>query len=421
MNKIEKVIYDVLKKYPRFKIKIRNYYQLLFDFIPDSDNYFIGNIQCREGFFFGFHDCTPFSVDDKHILANKLMIDLRMPKPNDPLGIGFWDENYKNYVKVDTSYAWNFHKGCRLQWLGNKPGKLIYNTMISDKLRSIVYDCNQKSKHIINYPIDTVSPDGKYATSFSYYRLEKLMPGYGYSCHDEPYLEEKISKNTGMYLVDLTRNDRRLLIDLYSLSKIQSDKSMVNSNHFVTHSMFSPDGKYVAFLHRWIKNDVLKRWSRLVCVHVETGAVYISPTTGMVSHYVWNSKNGIIAYCQVGGVDGQYQFASYSLENPKLIGARILNSDGHQHFVGDTSSFVTDTYPDKRRNAMLYHVNIDKNVVTNIARIKSYRKFQSPSAEKHWACDLHPRTNRSGSIVCFDSVHTGTRSMCFMKMDIIGV
>lgn len=39
MNKIEKSVYDLLKKNPKVKLFVRNIYQSVFDLIPDKKNF----------------------------------------------------------------------------------------------------------------------------------------------------------------------------------------------------------------------------------------------------------------------------------------------------------------------------------------------------------------------------------------------
>jgi hypothetical protein len=134
----------------------------------------------------------------------------------------------------------------------------------------------------------------------------------------------------------------------------------------------------------------------------------------MFSHYVWG-ECGILSYCRMSNIDGYYIFKNNRLDDYYRI-ALNLNSDGHQSFIPGTNCFITDTYPDKKRFTYLYKVDIDNDKITMLAKIKSPKEFQTSNCNYHWACDLHPRVSPMGDIVCFDSAHTGKRSMCFMKL-----
>ncbi len=414
MNRIEKTIYDLVKRYPRLKLLIRNLYQAIFDLCPDRPSWFKHPVVVKEDFFWGFHDVTQFSCDENYMLANKLTIPLRMPTEKDELTVGYWDKQLTEFTPVDSTLAWNYHKGCRLQWVGSDSKAFIYNVFESDRLASRIYSLETGISRRIEAPIDTVSKDGRYATSFSYYRLNALMPGYGYLHKDDHYLEEAHPAATGLFLLKLSDGKKALLISLETLSRLAPEKSMEGARHYVTHTAFSPDNQYVAFLHRWTHTYTVKRYTRLITCRLDGSDLHISPTTDMVSHYVWE-KEGLLAYCRINGTDAHYLFTDHTLRVYRQL-APALNSDGHQHFVPGTSLFVTDTYPDKRRYARLFLVDYTTNEVEKIADVKSYKKFQSKSADKHWACDLHPRVSPRGTYLTFDSVHTGRRGLCVMKL-----
>ena len=120
---------------------------------------------------------------------------------------------------------------------------MIYNSSDGKALYSTICSLTTGDKRQINWPIDSVSTDGRWATSFSYGRLEQQMPGYGYAIGDnEAFDNEYIPENTGLYLVDLQNNERKLLLSLKQLSEVKHENDMSDKYHFVTHTEFSPDG-----------------------------------------------------------------------------------------------------------------------------------------------------------------------------------
>tara|TARA_B110001469_G_scaffold127101_1_gene146694 strand:- start:3474 stop:4733 length:1260 start_codon:yes stop_codon:yes gene_type:complete len=417
MNKVEKYVYNILKSKPWLKFIIRNLYQSLFDLLPRNKEFSVSPIDYKEGYFFGFHDKTPFSFDNSKVLANGFDIPLRMPFDDEALAIGYFnfsDGKLGDFVKVSNSIAWNYHKGCRLQWLNKS--SLIFNSVIEDNLISKIVNINSKEETIINYPIDTVSEDGCWATSYSYERLHKLMPGYGYNYKDEGFLEENNSKKTGLFLVDLINNKKELLVSLFDLSNdISLDTSVQNYRHYVTHSEFSYDDRYISFLHRWTLDDIRDRTTRLVIYDLHDKNYFILPTDGMVSHYVWNEKNQIIAYCTVEGIDSHVLFSIPNIKDYQKIDSNILNSDGHQSFI-TSSTFITDMYPDRYRNSKIFKVNIESNDVELLASVYSPKKYQTRDFKNHIACDLHPRVAPNGKYISFDSVKSGKRSLCVMEL-----
>ncbi|WP_027077518.1 hypothetical protein [Maribacter antarcticus] len=420
MNKIEKLVYDAVKKNQHLKAGIRNIYQTVFDLLPNKKNYSKNPIQAKEGFFFGFHDVCPFSYDDSKLLGNQLTIPFRMNTAEDVLHVGYFD--HKNgelgdYIQIGETHAWNYHKGCRLQWVGKD--KLIYNAVVDEKqLVSKIFDIETQQETVIPFPIDHVSHDGIYASTFNYGRLERYMLGYGYAGITEEghYNTEKMPEQTGLFLGNLKTGEKELLISLRELTKVgEMSSGFENCFHYVTHSLFSSDNRYISFLHRWVDEfDTFNRHSRLVSYDRQEKKCYIAPTNDMVSHYVWNNQNQIVAYCRIGDIDCHVLFKEPTLQDYQIVAYPQLNSDGHQSFI-TSSSFVTDTYPNRSRMANLYKVDATTNAVEHLASLKSFKKFQS-QAFKHWSCDFHPRMNRNSDVVCFDSVHTGQRALCVMKI-----
>src|SRR5690606_26714564 len=128
MNKIERLVYDIVKSNPWLKNSVRNIYQTVFDLMPQKKDFFAGKIDVKKGYFFGFHDISSYSDDESKVLANKHKVFLTMPNPEEPLEVGYFnfeDGEMREYVSCAISNAWNHHKGCRLQWLNDK--EIIFN------------------------------------------------------------------------------------------------------------------------------------------------------------------------------------------------------------------------------------------------------------------------------------------------------
>lgn len=417
MNRLEKFIYDCVKSSPVVKFALRNIYQSFYDMMPTPKNFSESEISYKEDYFFGFHDKSPFSADGTRLLANHTLIPLRMPLKDESLEVGFFDLSadgkLQSYHVLGKSYAWNYHKGSRLQYVDQN--HVIYNTRENDELISKIVSLNGETIRCIPCAIDTVSEDGLWATSFSYERLHELMPGYGYDyCHDGGFLDNPEPEETGLFLVNLKDGHKEMLYSLKALASRVKQNDGVTYRHYVTHTEFSKTGRYISFLHRWIGHDSRKRHTELVVYDRNTGTDYVLPTTGMVSHYVWNAKDQIVAYCSVKEGDAHVLFDIVSRTYRPIL-LNKLNSDGHQSMVGD-ECFVTDTYPDKYRMASLYFVDMVVGSCRKIAYLYSPKRFQTKDFHKHIACDLHPRMSPSGQFVCFDSVYTGKRSICVMPL-----
>lgn len=420
MNKLESTIYNLVRKNPALKQFVRNMYQGIFDLLPRKKEYFASPYQYWEGFFFGFHDVTPFSFDETKLLSNQNRLDLRMPLPTEGLDVGYFDleqGTIKDFHRVDTSYAWNYHKGCRLQWLDKN--RMIYNTAIANRLVSKIHDLSTGEYQVIDCPIDAVYHDGQrsLASSFSYERLERCMPGYGYPYRDGGKLDDPAPKDSGLFLVDLKENTSELLISLSELAQMEDESYRQGYMHFVTHSEFSKDGRYLSFLYRKIPTDgdYMRRHTKIMIYDLRDRRLITLPTQESGSHYVWNNRNQLIASCIINGNSCHVLYDMKDVDHYQIIVGDVLNSDGHQSFISDTS-FVADTYPDKYRMAKIYKADINTQSADLLLSIYSPKEFQTKDFKCHIACDLHPRVSPSGKYLCFDSPRTGKRGLYIMPL-----
>lgn len=419
MNWIESVVYKVVRGNPTIKNFVRNTYQSFFDLLPRKKEYIRYSMDFREGYYFGFHDLQEMSADGTKLLVQQLSFDLRMPARDEKEKVGWMDLDSDGklgqfHMLAETA-AWNYHKGCRLQWLDDD--RVIFNTAMDGKTVSEIIRLENGDVQYFGYPMDTVSHDALCATSFSYERLEHCMHGYGYPYSDDSFMDTDAPAETGLFLINLKDGTRELAVPLSMLANGSPEEFREGYMHYVTHSEFSADDRYVSFLHRWRRRTGtdLKRWTRIMVYDRFSGNLIELPTQISGSHYVWNSRNQLIASCVI---DGKSCHVLFDMKDPgayKVISPDVLNSDGHQSFVGD-DIFITDTYPDKFRMAKLYRVNIIDGKTELLASLYSPARFQSSTRKGHIACDLHPRVSRDGRYVLFDSCRTGKRGIYVMKL-----
>ena len=231
-------------------------------------------------------------------------------------------------------------------------------------------------------------------------------------------IEFAAPEETGLFLIDLKSLERKLLISLREIAIVVTGKVEEEYLHFVTHTEFSRDGRYISFLYRRIPKhgDYMKRRSVMCTYDRHDEKLIILPTQESGSHYVWNSKDQLIVSVNL---DGKNCHALFSPKDPQLakpIAYDTINSDGHQSFIED-NSFITDTYPDKYRMANLYKVDINSEEVELLARVFSPKQFQTKDFHCHIACDLHPRVMGNGRWVCFDSPRTGKRGIYVIPLE----
>ena len=418
MNKFEKFFYDILKHNPRLKLFIRDKYQGLFDLLPRPRPLSAFEITAREGFFFGFHDHTPFSADNRKILAHRYNIPLRMPKPGEEVEIGFFDgDNFNEFHPIAYSRAWSWHLGSKLQWRGSSD-QVVFNDHVNGKNISRVMDIATGEESQMPGPVGSVSLDGRWAVGYSFSRVENCMPGYGYPYQvDDPEENSSMPEGHGIHRIDLDSGERQDLFSISDIARIEPTANMKEARHFFSHAVFSPDSRRIIFLHRWIQGGIYKRHSRMVSSDINGENLYIFPTSGMVSHIGWRDPEHVIAYCSIPGQGDQYiLFRDQVPDDLRVIGPGFFNSDGHPSFDPTGRWIVTDTYPDRSRVQSLLIFDTRDEKGYNIAKLPTPGKFQSGNPFEHWSCDLHPRWDRKGRYICFDSTYTGTRSLCTLDL-----
>jgi len=135
-----------------------------------------------------------------------------------------------------------------------------------------------------------------------------------------------------------------------------------------------------------------------------------------VSHVAWKDDRRVLAYARVREKEDRYLLFEDGSEDFAVVGENCFNSDGHPSFSPNRRWILTDTYPDRFRLCflVLYDTQTDRRY--NLAKLRSPRAFAAPRFETNWNCDLHPRWNRTGDVVCFDSAHTGRRGLCTMRV-----
>lgn len=179
--------------------------------------------------------------------------------------------------------------------------------------------------------------------------------------------------------------------------------------HFLSHALFSPDSSRFLFYHRWRqRNGVLH--TRLYSIGTNGEQLFSYPS-GDYSHLAWRDNNEILAYCRIENQPWGYYLFKDGVGTAAPVGQHFFTSDGHPQFSDSGKHFVTDSYPDRYRQQCLFMFSIASGEGKEIARLKIPHKFR-----REYRCDFHPRWSPDGSTICFDSAHTGTRSLCTLRL-----
>jgi len=413
MNKLELLVYQVLKHNPKIKNRIRDVYQALLYLIPVPREKSAYPVTLREGFFFGFHDKNPWSYDNKYLLAHGYhRLTNKTPKIGDQIDIGFFaGENFSSFQKITSTSCYNLQQGSMLQWLG-KTDRFIVNDAGGEDNIAKIFDIYGHAAGVLPKAIAAVSPDGDKALCYNFARLQRhYYPGYGYVHGHDPEIEAEAPSSHGISIIDVQKTIVTKLFSVKDIASVHAEKSMSRAFHFLTHCLFSPSGQRFLFLHRWVKDDNFT-FTRMFSCDVNGRDLHLFPTHDMVSHIAWQDDSHVLAYSRSTYDKDAYILFRDMSDEFRLFGTNDFNSDGHPSFPGNSSEwFVTDTYPDRFQRSYLVLYNILKEKRFDIGFFRQPYLYRGEVR-----CDLHPRWNNNGTMICFDSAHSGKRSLCTINI-----
>jgi hypothetical protein len=361
--------------------------------------------------FFGYYDVTPFSKNNNMILANIGPDKNRSPIKGEELLVGyFYRDADKHFQPVDKTSTWCWQMGCRLQWFPEDENNLvIYNKMVDKIYGSVIQDIkNKKILTTLQRPIYQIDKHGKHALSLNFSRLNRLRPGYGYSAISDPFEGNACPEGDGVWLMNIHSGKNQLILTLKQLSKMDPLQTMEGAEHYVNHLAFNPSGNRCMLLHLWINNG--RRYNRLITCDLYGKNICILTTTGLVSHYTWKSDRELLITLYHENVGTNYYLIKDSSDERTKIGDGLLQEDGHPSYSPNSSSILTDTYPDNYGEQRLLLYTSEQNLI-EIARFFSPTRFRG-----EMRCDLHPRWDRNGRNVCIDSAQEGTRSLYVISL-----
>jgi hypothetical protein len=160
------------------------------------------------------------------------------------------------------------------------------------------------------------------------------------------------------------------------------------------------------FFHRWVKRPELRTNTRVYTVSPGDTDLYCLYDHGVFSHYCWLDDQHILG--TAGHPTGGFAYVVYEDQSNRAVtlGGGVLTEDGHPSISPGGRWVVTDTYQDRWR----YRTLLIYDLLTS-RRADVGRFFVPCGYEGPLRCDLHPRWNRDGTKVCFDSVHQGYRRL----------
>lgn len=348
--------------------------------------------------FSGYYDISPFDETGEKLLA--LCVGGANISPHDshaPAMIGYIDLSDLTFKQVGTTRTWNWQQGARQQWVPNNPSQFIYNDFQENQYVSIVYDRYKAAiERVYDHPIYSLHPGGMRALSLDFSRLHKYRRGYGY--HNLPASSEAAPTNDGIWQMDMATGMRTLMLSLAQLSAFEPLPEMNGAAHYINHLQWAPDGETIVFFHLWHK-DGQKKASRLMILR-ENGELFSLGGQIRPSHSAWSPDNTLL----LTGINPQSKALYHVYKDFIWQGDLPIHIDGHPSFL-DAESFLSDTYPNKLGNQVLY-------VSDMVGHQKRLASFYLPSDyHGEMRCDLHPRLSSDRKFCAVDIIRDGRRAV----------
>ena len=356
--------------------------------------------------FFGYHNLNPWDRTGRYLLCLKAPFANRMPTANDRATVCVIDTAAGNALTaIGQTTAWCWQQGCMLQWIIDGDEEfLLYNDRVEGKLVTRICRRDGSLVRTLPKPTYAVSMDGKMAVSINFELLDRYAPGYGYAPVTAPLHASE--NREGISLMDCATGHSQLILSLDDLRNTDPRPEFATVTHYVNHLQFSPGGGRILFFHRWVKPPNLRTNTRVYTVSTTGSDLHCLYDHGIFSHYCWLDE------CRIMGTSGRplgglgYDIYEDRTGRAEAVGGGVLTEDGHPSLSPTGRWVVTDTYQDRWRYRTLLIYDLRTNQRKDIGRF-----FVPNLYEGALRCDLHPRWNRDGTRICFDSVHQGYRRL----------
>lgn len=369
---------------------------------------------------FGYYDKFQFDPTDRYVLSMEVDFEHRSPRPTDKIRVGMIDiEDGDRWTELGVSFAWGWQQGCMLQWVPGSESEVIWNDREDGQFVSHVLDIKTRKRRTLPMPVYALSPDGKWAITTDFARLNDTRPGYGYVGIADPNRDVKIPKDTGIWRMDLATGKSTQIVSLAEAAAIPNiNKDVEGAKHWFNHLLVNTDGTRICFLHRW-RDGINQKKSfstRFFTANPDGSDLFVLDPYGGTSHFIWRDPTHIMAWAFHPSHKDRFYLYTDRSDKVEVVAPDVMTVNGHNTFLPTNGAWVlNDTYPDKQRNQnpYLYNVASGKRVWLG--------HFHSPSVYTgEWRCDTHPRSSRSGKKVCIDSPHGGNGRQLYL-IDVEGV
>ncbi|WP_135549292.1 TolB-like translocation protein [Paenibacillus cymbidii] len=370
-------------------------------------------------YFFGYYDTPAWSGSDRHHLCHRVAFCDRLPRANDRAELGYIDLQDNRFNAFAETTAWNFQQGSMLQWHPASPeDTVIYNSRNGSDYEGVVLNLTTGKSHRLERPVANVDPTGRYAVSIDFPRMYDFRPGYGYAGEADRNAHIPHPHDDGIHLIDLSSGASRLTISLQRLWEFtQGYFQGEDRKLLINHITFNTDGSRLVFLLRCFPREGGIWKTAVLTANTDGSELFLLADYGYASHYHWRDRERLAIHAGEAETHPEgaqlYEWKDQTRE-VETIDKSFFREDGHCSYSPDRRYMLYDSYPD---NASYRHLYLYNQSTGRGLKLASY--YSLPELAGDIRCDLHPRWNREGTAISFDSTHEGRRQV--YRLDLHGL
>lgn len=363
---------------------------------------------------FGYYDKLQFDAGDRYLLGMQVDFEHRSPRAEDRVRVGMVDlKDGDRWTDLGSSVAWGWQQGCMLQWIPARQDEVIWNDRADGQFVSHILNVKSGKRRTLPMPVYALSPDGKWAITTDFARLNDTRPGYGYAGIPDPNRAVKIPADTGIWRMDLDSGKCTQIVSLAEAAAVPNlNKDVEGAKHWFNHLLVNTDGSRICFLHRWRDGIGQKKAfsTRFFTANPDGSDLFVIDPYGGTSHFIWRDAGHIMAWATHPSHGEKFYLYKDRTDQVQVVAPDVMTVNGHNTYLPPDGQWVLcDTYPDKSRNQnpYLYHLASGRRVWLG--------HFHSPKEYTgEWRCDTHPRSSRGGKLVCIDSPHGGNGRQMYL-------
>ena len=372
---------------------------------------------------FGYYDKLEIDPTNRFVLSNQVDFEGRTPTSEDRIQVGMVDiEDGDTWIELGKSDAWGWQQGCMLQWRPGSKNEVVWNDREDGHHVCRVKNIETGEVRTLPRPIYALSPDGKWAVTADFARIQNLRPGYGYQGVADPHRAARNPGDSGIWRMDMETGESELIVSLKTLSEIPyQGKPLTDQWNYVNHLLVSPDSKRFIFLHRWrakgpddegfaVNNGFV---TRMFTANLDGSDRYILDPSGYTSHFIWRDPQHVCAWTKPEGKESAFYLFKDKTDEVEIVGGGDMPVNGHNTYlsIGDGMEWIlNDTYPvglRRHQTPYLYHVPTKKRV--DLGHFHEPKDYTG-----EWRCDTHPRSSPDGKKVVIDSTHGGNGRQLYL-------